>query len=389
MKGIEIMKKWKIGLVKDTSKPTLGLHGLDNAFRGLPDVEIVAHVDSIPDNLVEKLNYTGAKRHYLSYIEMLNKEKPDIVILCSRHPYDHFEHIKAAAERGIHIYCEKPMTVSLEEADQIIKLAEKYGIKICIAHPARYSLAFLTMKEMVMAGDIGVPMMIYGRGKCDHRGGGEDLIVLGTHILDLQIFFFGSPEYVFADVSTDGKPVVKTDRNQTVEPIGPVSGDEIFAYFRFPGDVRGTFESKQGLFDRESGIIHMGITVFGTKGTLSLRFNDNLPFESSLRISKTSAPPEDFTIYENVPLTETRIIHNAEPLDFSRWVGWPGKAFFLESNRYAAYDLMQSIEEDRLPLSNQFNARLVLEMIYGIYASHLSGQKIHFPLINRNHPLDH
>ncbi len=382
------MKKWKIAIANDTSKPMLGLHGLDNAFRGLPDVEIAAHFDSNIDNIKEKLDYTGAKRHYLSYTEMLDREKPDIVSLCSRHPYDHFEQIKAAAERGIHIYCEKPMTISLEEADQIIRLAEKHRIKICMAHPARYSLAFRTMKEMVISGEIGVPMMIYGRGKCDHRGGGEDLIVLGTHILDLQTFFFGEPEFVFADVTLNGKPVAKNDRNQTVEPIGPISGDEIFAYFRFPNDVRGIFESKKGLFDRESGIIYMGITVTGTKGTLSMRFNDNLPFESGLRISRTPAPPEDFTCYQEVPLTETRMVPNAEPLDFSRWVGCPGKAFFLESNRYAACDLMQSIEKDRLPFSNQYNARLAQEMILGIYASHLSDQQIQFPLINRDHPLE-
>jgi predicted dehydrogenase len=202
------MKKWKIGVVQDTSKPVLGFHGLHNAFRGLPGVEIVAHVDSNPDSIEKRMAY-GAKRHYLNYTDMLDCEKPDIVVLCSRHPCDHFEQIKAAAERSIHIYCEKPMTVNLEEADQIVELAEKHHIKICMAHPARYSLPFRTMKAMVEAGEIGTPMMIYGKGKCDHRGGGEDLIVLGTHILDLQTFFFGAPEYVFADVTTEGRPVVR------------------------------------------------------------------------------------------------------------------------------------------------------------------------------------
>ena len=383
------MKSWKIGIVQDTSKPMLGFHGLHNAFRGLPGVEIVAHVDSNTENLEAKMAY-GAKRHYLSYQEMMDKEKPDIVVLCSRHPYDHFEQIKAAAERGIHIYCEKPMCVSLEEADKIVELAEMHHIKICMAHPARYALAFRTMKKMIDAGEIGTPMRIYGRGKCDHRGGGEDLIVLGTHILDLQTFFFGTPEYVFADVTTDGKPIRKGDRKETVEPLGSVAGNEVFAYFRFPSDVCGTFESRHGLLNRENEIIYMGITVTGTKGTLSMRFNDNMPVESKLRISRIPAPPEDYTCYEEISIVETRSIPGAKPLDYSLCgtMNIPGKPFFLESNRFAVWDLMCAIVEDRLPLSNQHNARLVQEMIYGIYASHLSGQRVSFPLDILGNPND-
>ena len=60
---------------------------------------------------------------------------------------------------------------------------------------------------------------------------------------------------------------------------------------------------------------------------------------------------------------------------------------FLEGNRYAAWDLIRSIEEDRQPVSNMYNARLALEMIYGIYASHLSRKTMNFPLTDRNHPL--
>ena len=382
------MRNWKVGILQDTSKPTLGFHGLHAGFRGLPGVEVVAHVDSNAQDVEKRMTY-GAKRHYVIYEEMLDKEKPDIVVLCSRHPQEHFEQIKIAAERGIHIYCEKPMTVSLAEADAIVELVEKHHVKLCMAHPARYSLAFRTMKAMVEAGEIGTPVCVYGRGKCDHRGGGEDLIVLGTHILDLQTFFFGSPEYVMADITADGKAVVKTDRTKTVEPLGPVAGDEVFAYFRYPDGVCGTFQSRRGLFDFESGAVHMGITVTGTGGALSMRFNDVMPMQSSLRISRISAPPEDHTCYEDVELTETRTIPGAEPLDYALCGthGIPEKPLFLESNRYAAWDLIQSIEEDRLPLSNQYNARLTVEMIYAIYASHLSGRTVHLPLTDRNHPL--
>jgi len=382
-------KTWRVGIVKDTSKPMLGLHALHTAFRGLPNVDVVAHVDANTDDLPTKLSYTGAKRHYLTLADMLAAEPPDIVVLCSRHPYDHLEQTRAAAEAGCHVYCEKPLSASLREADEIVALAEQAQIRIGMAHPSRYALAFRTMKAMVQAGEIGTPVTIYGRGKNDHRGGGEDLIVLGTHILDLETFFFGAPETVSADVTVGGRPIVKTDRAETVEPIGPAAGDSIFASFRFPGDVRGIFESRRGLYDPASAIVHMGITVIGSTGALSLRFRDIGGPEARLRLCRRPAPPDGDSVFEDVPLTEDRVIPGAAPLDYSlcghRDI--PQAPFFLEANRFAVWDLMCAIEEGRQPVSNVYHARLAQEMICAIYASSLSRRVVTFPLAERTHPL--
>ena len=128
------------------------------------------------------------------------------------------------------------------------------------------------MKQIAASGEIGRVLTIYGRGKCDHRGGGEDLIVLGTHILDLQSFFFGEPISVLAEVFADGRPIAGSDRAETVEPIGLAAGDDIFATFHFPDGVRGISESRRGLLAESEGHVYMGITVQGTKGAVSLRF---------------------------------------------------------------------------------------------------------------------
>ena len=90
-----------------------------------------------------------------------------------------------------------------------------------------------------------------------------------------------------------------------------------------------------------------------------------------------------------MPLTEDRIIPGAEPLDYSLCgqKDIPRAPFFLEANRFAVWDLMRAIEEDRQPVSNAYSARLALEMIYGIYASHLSRAVVHFPLTDGTHPL--
>lgn len=383
-------RTWRVAILKDTSKPMLGLHALHVAFRGLPNVEVVAHVDSNPTGLQEKLAWTQSRRHYTDYLAMLDTERPDIVVLCSRHPGDHLAQIRAAAERGCHVYCEKPLAATLRDADEIVALAQRHGTQICVAHPARYDLAFLTMKQRIDSGEIGTPLTAWGRGKCDHRGGGEDLIVLGTHILDLMAFFFGPPECVWADVTLRGRPVVTADRTEpTVEPIGPAAGDDVLACFRFAGGVRGVFQSRRGLPGPSEGVVQMGLTVVGTGGTLSMGFNDAAAPACALKICRRPQPPETGAVFEDVPLVETRAVPGAEPVDHSlRGPDIPAARFFLDANRFAVWDLMGAIEEGRPPVSSVHAARQVQEMIEGVYASALSGRTVVFPLSGDRHPLD-
>ncbi|HEY9248525.1 MAG TPA: Gfo/Idh/MocA family oxidoreductase, partial [Rariglobus sp.] len=330
---------------------------------------------------------------------MLEHETPDIVVLCSRHPGDHLEQVRMVAEKGCHLYCEKPVSALLTEADEMVRLAEANRITFGVAHPARYDLGFLTMKRLVESGEIGTPLSVIGRGKCDHRGGGEDLIVLGTHILDLQTFFFGAPLRVMAEVLTGGRPAILADAGQTtlVEPVGPALGDEVFARFQFAGGVHGSFESRAGLFDAslvlndlKNGVRHMGLAVIGTQGVLSLRFDDLGTHRRPLLISRLPCFPENEARFEEVPLTETRNIPGAEPLDYSLCgqPDVPRAQWFLEAGRFAAWDLICAITEGRQPVSHIGNARLALEMIHGIYAAHLSSATVAFPLADRKHPLD-
>lgn len=383
-------RNWKVGVIKDTSKPMLGLHGLHVAFRGLPGVDVVALVDSNPDGSARKLEACGAQRHFADAIEMLDRERPDIVVLCSRHPDDHLPLIRAAAVRGCHIYCEKPLAANLREADEIVRIVTEAGIRCAVAHPARHALAFLTLKRLIEEGAIGTPLTLHGRGKCDHRGGGEDLVVLGTHILDFETFLFGAPDRVWADVRIEGRPITRRDRTKTVEPIGPAAGDDLWACFHFPSGVRGIFESRRGLPGIAEGVVQMGVTVVGTTGALSLRFNDAASPTCPLRIRRTPGPLEAGAIAEEVPLVETRSIPGAQPLDYSLCgtPDVPAARFFLEANRFAVWDLMRAIEAGRHPVSNPATARTVVELIQGIYASSLSGAAVDLPLANRAHPLE-
>lgn len=367
----------KIGIIYDTSVEGLKGHGTHLAYRGLP-VEMLAVADTNTADLEKRMAEMCVPRHYTDYVEMLDREKPDIVVLGSRLPGDHPAPVEAAAKRGIHMLIEKPLCSTLEEADRMVELAERFQVKIAVAHLARHALVFRTMRQMIDTGAIGRPLTVYGRGKEDERGGGEDLTVLGTHILDLMCHLFGNPESVFAEVTCGGKPLKATDRNITKEQIGPAAGDNIFAHFHFPDNVRGLFESRKGLF-REKGQVRMGITVAGTDGCLSMRYDN----DRKLRLTHSEYPPEDTAVYEEIPLAETRSIPGAESLITEGWM-----PYFAVNNRFAAWDLVEAIRENRQPLASVYDAQRVLELIQGIYLSQLEGRRIDFPLKQRKHPLE-
>jgi hypothetical protein len=61
---------------------------------------------------------------------------------------------------------------------------------------------------------------------------------------------------------------------------------------------------------------------------------------------------------------------------------------FIEAGRFAVWDLMQAIQEDRQPITNIYDARAALEMIYGVYESNLTKSPVCFPLTDRKHPLE-
>jgi predicted dehydrogenase len=381
-------KRWRVAIVQDTTLPMLGQHGLHTAFRGLPEVEVVAHVDSNTEELAQRMAQTQALRHYFTCEEMLEREIPDIVVICSRHPADHCALIPLIAQRGCHIYCDKPLTSDLLEADEIVRTVEQYGIRLAMAHPARHDLAFQTMKRLMHSGAIGTPLCAIGYGKCDHRGGGEDLVVLGTHILDLMTDFFGAPQSVTARILTQGRPATRADSTQTVEPIGPVIGDDIEVSFQFANGMCGMFKSQRGLLQPGQRTPVMGLQVVGTEGELSLRFDDAA--RQPLWIQHSQPDDRDSaTTPQQVVLHEDRYIAGASPLDYALCgqKNIPSSPWFLEANRFAAWDLIQSIAQNRQPHTNVYHARQVIEMIQGVFIAHLTQSAVTFPLSQRRHPL--
>ena len=92
---------------------------------------------------------------YTDYKEMLEKEKPDIVSVCTQ-PEHRAEIIIYCANHGVRaIYAEKGFTASVAEADAVVAACEKNGVFLNLGTNRRYDKGFDAARELIESGDIG------------------------------------------------------------------------------------------------------------------------------------------------------------------------------------------------------------------------------------------
>lgn len=171
-----------------------GYRALRNA-----NVEFVAGADIAPNGPgAQRLATEYGVRLYADYREMLAKEQLDVVSVCTW-PRTHCESTIAAAEHGAKgILCEKPMAISLSEADRMIAACELSGTTLAIGHAHRFSPQAVKARELVRRGEIGALTLIWGHCSLD-------LLNNGTHVVDLINFLNGDAEPLWVMGQIDRK----------------------------------------------------------------------------------------------------------------------------------------------------------------------------------------
>lgn len=360
--------KYRVGIIGRTGKGGYG-HGLDVVWKAAPNVEVVAVADDNKSALAGAVDRTGAGKSYHDYREMLDKEKLDIVSISQRWIDKHHEMVLAAAERGCHIYMEKPFCRTLKEADEMVDACEMRHLKLAIAHGNRYTPQLQIAKKLIKDGEIGNVLEIRARGKEDsRRGGGEDLWVLGTHMLDLMRAFGGDVASCFATVFEKGHPVTKSDVKEGNEGIGPLAGDAIDATYAFENGITGFFNSHRGQAGSPS---RFGLKVFGSKGVIE--FQSGYLRTAYLLKDPSWSPGRSGSKW--VPIS-------------SNGVGKPEtQSSPHRANLVTVADLIAAIEKDRQPISSAYDARAATEMIVAVFESHRQRGPVAVPLENRKNPL--
>ncbi len=373
LKGIAVSaqeaKKYRACVIGDWENGQYG-HQLHLAWKNLPNVEVVGLADPHERARAKFGKEAGATKTYADYKEMLITEKPDLVSVGPRFTIHHKEYLLAAAEVDAHGYMEKPLAADLAEADEMVAAIEAKNLKWAVAHQKRITPHIIHVKKKIFEeGLIGDILEIRARGKEDKRAGGEDMLVLGTHSMDLLLYFLGKPEWVAADITTDGHPTKKEDVHEATKPLGPVAGDRIQAVYGYPKGLKAYFSSMKSK-DGNGG--RWGIDIYGSKGIVTIRI-DNEPIIFVLQDSSWAPGGKD---------AKWELLPDAPPP-----LPTDNKELTNTMNGFATADLLEAIEQNREPGVSMQKARDALEMIMGVYDSYITGQAMKFPLKERVHPL--
>ena len=380
-------KTYRVGVIGSTGKGDYG-HGLDTAFIGVERAEIVAVADDHEQGRQKTAARLGTPQPYADYRQMLAEERLDIVCIGPRWVTERLAMVQAVAGAGCHIYCEKPFIADLESFDLCRAACEKARVKLQMAHQWRASPAVQKAIAQLRSGYFGRLLRMRARPKDDARGGGEELLVHGTHWFDLMITMAGVPQWASGHVMQGDRDAERQDVRQGSEPVGPVLGDSIVAVFGFSNGVRGFFDSTartapNSRISQANEIVTpkwdsvYSLMVECEKATLCFRQPGDvyvypsggmMPDNVALQWEKTIIPEWHFTP-EHLPRNVA-----------SDWLH--------RGNQTMAGDLIQAIEQNRSPLSPLDHVASITEMVQGVYQSHLAGaRRMPIPATERHHPL--
>jgi predicted dehydrogenase len=355
-------RKYKAAIIGHTGKGDYG-HGLDVIFNDHPQIEVVAFADAAPSGTKK------APKHYSSYAEMLEKEKPDLVSVAPRWTDQHFPMCMAALKAGAHLIVEKPFAQTLEDADQILSLAKEKNRKIAVAHQMRIAASIQYLKTALDSGLIGDLIEIRAHGKQDTRAGGEDMIVLGTHLFDLMRLFAGDPRWCSAQILQDGEEVTASHIRRASEGIGAILGNNIEAQFSFPNGVVGSFTSRA---KNRQPAGHWGLHLIGSKGVV--------------RVTADVFPT--VWLLKNGEFSDAGKTDQWQRLDSDPTLNWSKEQkSFPSANRRVLDDWLSAIAESREPICSGYNGMKAVEMCMGVFEAGLNRTRVSFPLKNRKHPL--
>ncbi|MGI8913825.1 MAG: Gfo/Idh/MocA family protein [Chloroflexota bacterium] len=263
----------------------IGCGGIARAHAGgyadVPNCRIVAAADINAEALTGFCEQFAIPGRYADYETMLAEERPDLVSVCTWPPL-HPAPVIAAAKAGARgILCEKPIALTLPEADAMLSAATATGAVLIIGHQRRFEPRYALARERIAAGDIGALEEV--QANC-----AGDLVSDGTHAIDLIRFLAGdlAVESVFAQIDLRPPNVPNTTRvgYGQWQATGRRYGHEIeggcLAQVRFAGGVRGLLRT--GLAAPPVG--YQRLRVFGDSGRIDISGDPRSGHPAFLRI---------------------------------------------------------------------------------------------------------
>jgi UDP-N-acetyl-2-amino-2-deoxyglucuronate dehydrogenase len=311
---------------------------------------------------------------YTDVAELIKKEKIDLAVVCTPHPF-HLEPAQQAALQGANILVEKPLASTLEDADKIISTCKKAGVKLGVVSQRRWYEPVLRVKKAIEAGKIGKPVLgtvnMLGwrdksyydadkwRGNWKTEGGGV-LVNQAPHQLDILLWFMGEVEEVYGIWRNLNHPYIEVE-------------DTALAVIKFRnggiGNVIVSNSQKPGIYGKvhvhgengaSAGVQTDGGAMFiaGMKGILEPPVNDlwTIPGEEEL--------------VEKWKMEDVRHFSSIDPM-----------THYMERQ---IEDFLFALDENRDPLVTGEDGRRTVELFTAIYRSTRDNLSIKLPLYPEN-----
>ena len=323
------------------------------AIQEHPELELIAVCDEVP----ERARVTGEKygvSAFSSYSGMLAETDADAAVLCTPSGL-HPRHGIMAAERGLHVICEKPMATRLEEADQLVKTCDAAGVHLFVVKQNRLNPGVQLLKHAIELGRFGRvyiasvrvfwnrPQSYYDmapwRGTWEFDGGA--FMNQASHYVDLIQWLMGPVESVSAKTATLARRIETEDTGAAI--------------LRFRNGALGILETTMLTYPRN---LEGSITILGERGTVQIggtALNRVVEWE--------------FAEYHDDDREAEALRVAPDPL-----------SVYGSGHRPYYENVVRVLRGEAAPGTDGREGRKSLELILGIYESARTGREIHLPL---------
>lgn len=338
-------------------------NGHFSAYAANPRARLVAAVDVRPELAAAAAAKWGAARWYGSVEAALADPEVQVADLCLPH-HLHAPVAIQAASAGKHVFVEKPIANTLEEADAMIAACRERGVTLMVDQTKRYQNRHRKIKELLDAGYVGEPLLVKAaylqditdawrrmdparrQGYWKHDG---VLSGIGIHVLDLLRWLIGEAAAVQAVAAT----------SDLIEP-GRRTEDSGIVILRFANGCLGEVTVSYVLKDPRlaSSWDVMPLQIYGRHGSLQLGWDDTIALVSD-RLPGEAGPG-------------ILHLHTRPPIGASR----PP----LEGMAGAIDHLLDCLRTGARPLTHGADARASLELVEAAYRSIEEGRAVRLPL---------
>jgi len=330
------------------------------SIEDLPNARIIAAADFVE----EKVRAFSEKHRcdaHSDYQDLVRRNDVDVVCVCTPSGA-HLEPATAAAGAGKHVICEKPIEVTLERADALIKACDDNGVKLCAIFPLRFSPVARAVRQALDEGRFG--RLTLGDCYCkwwrsqeyyDSGGwrgtwkldGGGACMNQGIHGIDLLQWFMGPVETV----------VARTDilAHQRIEVE-----DTAVAILRYRNGAMGVIECATSVYPG----LPRKIEIHGDRGTVIITDENIVKWEFA------EARPQDEELRER--FSPEKVKDSGASSDPS--------AFDYSTHREQIADFLSALETGAAPQVDGREGRKAIEIITGIYRSAQTGKPVKLPL---------